>query len=99
MSLPDSNDYWWFPYPMSIQMQRSTKVGVREADAALSEIVEEALDFIYPGEDGVPPVANPQRALELYRAIVDWRFSCPSRIRLEEAVLPSAILLQCVPRA
>ncbi|KAK7908706.1 hypothetical protein PG985_016009 [Apiospora marii] len=93
MSLPDSKDYWWSRYPMSIQMQRSMKVETREADAALSEIVEETLDFIYPSEDGVPPVANPQRALELYRAIVDWRFSCPSRIRLEEAVLPSAILL------
>ena len=70
------------------------KVEIREVDARLSEIVEEALDFIYPDDGQTRPSSNPQRALELYRKLVDWKMSLPDRIRLEEAVLPPAILLQ-----
>ncbi|KAG7404013.1 Nitrogen assimilation transcription factor nit-4 [Fusarium oxysporum f. sp. rapae] len=93
LSPPDCIGYWWFPYPMSLQIQRAMQVEVRDADVKLSEIVEEALDFLYlePGQH--PPHTNPQRALELYDAFFDWKLSCPSRIRFEEAVLPSAILL------
>ena len=70
------------------------KVEVREVDVALSEIAEEVLDFLYPEEGEFPVIANPERALELYDAFVGWKISCPSRIRYEEAVLPSVILLQ-----
>jgi hypothetical protein len=93
LSLPTSSCNWWYPYPMSLQVQKSLKVEIREVDSLLSEVVEEALDFIYPDENGVPPSTNPQRALELYRRIVDWKQSCPSRLRIEDAVLPAAILL------
>ena len=79
---------------MSLQVQRSLQVELREVDVNLSEIVEEALNYIYPREGELPPLANPQRALELFDAFVDWKLSLPSRIRFEEAVLPSAILLQ-----
>ncbi|KAK2590141.1 hypothetical protein QQS21_012182 [Conoideocrella luteorostrata] len=92
LSLSKSSSYWWFPYPKSFQIQRSMKVEIREVDARLSEIVEDALDFIYP-QDGTSPAENPQLALKFYRAIAHWKQSCPSRIRFEEAVLPSAILL------
>ena len=79
---------------MSLNIQRSMRVEVREVDVTLSEIVEEALDFIYPEEGDPPPAANSTHALELYNAFLDWKLSCPSRIRFEEAVLPNAILLQ-----
>jgi hypothetical protein len=79
---------------MSLQVQKSLKVEIREVDALLSEVVEEALDFIHPDENGAPPSKNPQRALDFYRTIVNWKQNCPSPLRLEEAVLPAAILLQ-----
>jgi hypothetical protein len=70
------------------------QVEVRTVDVALSEIVEEALDFVYPEEGKLPPQANTQRALEIYDKFIAWKYSCPSRIRFEEATVPSAILLQ-----
>ncbi|SCV48593.1 uncharacterized protein FFB14_10462 [Fusarium fujikuroi] len=90
---PTSSCHWWYPYPMSLQVQKSLKVEIREADALLSEVVEEALDFIYPDENGAPPSKNPQLALEFYRIIVHWKQNCPNQLRLEDAVMPSAILL------
>ncbi|KAH7014447.1 nitrate assimilation regulatory protein nirA [Microdochium trichocladiopsis] len=85
--------YWWFPYPMSFDPQRSLQVEIREADVALSALAERAVDFVYPDEGGYPPTANPQLALEIYDALVQWKFSLPTRLRLEEATLPSEILL------
>ena len=79
---------------MSLQIQKSMLVELREADVVLSELAEDVLDFIYPEEGNRPPLADSQRALELYDALVEWKHSCPSGIRFEEAVLPSAILLQ-----
>lgn len=90
---PESSGFWWFPYPMSLKTQRSLKVEVREASVALAEIVEEALDFITPNEDSRPAVETPQRALELYDAIVRWKYSLPDRLRSEDAVLPNPIIL------
>ncbi|KAH7131630.1 putative C6 transcription factor [Dactylonectria estremocensis] len=78
---PDSVGYWWFAYPMFLQMQKSIQVEVREVDVLLSEIVEDALDFLHPEEGGLPPKASPNRALGF-------------RLRFEETVLPSVILLQ-----
>ena len=72
------------------------QVEIREVDVALSEIVEAALEFVYPELPNLPPASNPTRALELYDALVNWKFSCPDYIRFEEAVLPSIILLQWV---
>lgn len=92
----DSTGYWWFPYPVSLNSQRSMQVEVRDVDVMLSKIVEDVLDFLYPEEGNLPPLADPERALNLYDALIDWKLSCPSRIRLEEAVLPSTILLQLV---
>jgi hypothetical protein len=81
---------------MSVDAQRSMQVEVREADAQLSELVEEVSDFTHPeeGEDQLPPPASPERVLELYDAIVKWKLSLPARLRLEEAVMGSTILLQ-----
>lgn len=72
------------------------KVEVREADAYLSVIAEDVLDFLYPKPDGPsgPPTTNQQRAIDIYNSIVQWKFSLPPRLRLEEAIQPSAILLQ-----
>lgn len=72
------------------------KVEIREADCQLSELAEGALDYLYPIPDGSPdsPGANVARAIELYDALVHWKFSLPARLRLEDAILPSAILLQ-----
>ncbi|KAG4292508.1 hypothetical protein FPRO06_11996 [Fusarium proliferatum] len=91
--LPTSSSHWWYPYPISLQVQKSLKVEIREVDALLSEVVEEALDFIYPDENEAPPSKNPQLALQFYRSIVNWKQNCPNQLRLEDAVLPSAILL------
>ncbi|KXJ90100.1 nitrate assimilation regulatory protein nirA [Microdochium bolleyi] len=89
----DCAGYWWFPYPMSLDPQRSMQVEVRGADAALSALAERTVDFVYPDEGGYPPTANPQLALEIYDALVQWKFALPTRLRLEEATLPSEILL------
>jgi hypothetical protein len=71
-------------------------IEIREADCQLSEMAESTLDYLYPLPDGSPgpPVANVARAIELYDALVQWKFSLPARLRLEDATLPSAILLQ-----
>jgi hypothetical protein len=72
------------------------EVEIREVDCHLSEIAEDVLDYLYPIPNGSPgsPGANVRRVLELYDTLVQWKFSLPARLRLEDAVLPSAILLQ-----
>lgn len=67
------------------------KVIAREA-----EIVEEALDFITPNEGSRPAIEDPGRALQLYDAILDWKYPLPDRLRFEEAVLPSFVVVQSV---
>ncbi|XEV04549.1 hypothetical protein FSHL1_009836 [Fusarium sambucinum] len=93
LSNPDSVGYWWFPYPMSYQIQQSLQVEMRTADVELSEIAEETLDFIYPVEGQLPPQANTERALEIYDKYVAWKYSRPNRIRFADATVPSVILL------
>jgi hypothetical protein len=93
----NSAGYWWFPYPISLSAQKSMRVEIREVDVKLSELVEDTLDYLVQDSDAPSPITEPQRALELYDAFVHWRLTLPPRIRLEEAVLPSAILLQYVP--
>jgi hypothetical protein len=70
------------------------QVEIREVDVALTRIAEEALDFLYPEEGKQPATMNPSRAHVLYDAFVEWKFSCPERLRFEQAVLPSVLLLQ-----
>lgn len=77
-------------------MQRSMKVEIREVDCQLSEMAEEVLDYLYPfpGASSRLPVTDVKRAIKFYNMLVHWKFSLPARLRLEDAVLPSAILLQ-----
>ena len=96
LSKPESSGFWWSPYPMSLQTQRSLKVELREVDVTLAEIAEEALEFITPDENSRPATEHPTRALELYDAVIRWQYSLPDRIRFEEAALPSTILVQSV---
>lgn len=91
---PDCIGYWWSPYPLSLKQQPRMQVDIREADVALSELTEEVLDCIHPGEGVKDPLENPERALELYDAVVQWKTTLPQCLRLEVAVLPSAIMLQ-----
>lgn len=72
------------------------KIEIREADCQLSEMAEGALDYLYPLPDKSPDSsgATIARAIELYNTLVQWKFSLPARLRLEDAILPSAILLQ-----
>lgn len=72
------------------------KVIAREAEIGLAEIVEEALDFITPNEGSRPAIEDPGRALQLYDAILDWKYPLPDRLRFEEAVLPSFVVVQSV---
>src|SRR5688572_30530274 len=65
---PDCIGYWWYPYPMSIKSQPWMQVEIRELDALLSELVEEALDFLHPESHESSPLENPARALQLYDA-------------------------------
>ena len=74
------------------------KVEIREAQCKLAEIAEKVLDYLYPLADGPsgPPTTDPHRAVELYDTLVNWKLALPARLRLEDAILPSAILLQYV---
>ena len=94
MSQPSCSSYWWFPYPISLQSQPSLKIYGREAEVGLAEIVEEALNFLVPDQVSRPAVQNPKRAMELYESILKWKCSLPDPLRIEHAVLPSAILLE-----
>lgn len=96
LSQPDSVCYWWSPHSVSRRVQRSLKVEIREANSYLAEMAEDVLDYLYPLPDSPSggPTTNPQRAVELYLTLVQWKLSLPARLRLEDAVLPSAILLQ-----
>ncbi|EXM15838.1 hypothetical protein FoTM2_016920 [Fusarium oxysporum f. sp. vasinfectum] len=89
----DSPDYWWFPYPVSVVPQKSLKREIFAAECNLAEITEQILEFLIPLEDGVAPRRNIERALELYTKIVEWKFSLPERLKVENAVLPAAIVL------
>ena len=95
-SKEDSRNYWWFPYPMSLRTQPSMKVISREAEIGLAEIVEDALDFITPNEKSRPAIEDPGRALQLYDAVLDWKYSLPDQLRFEEVVLPSFVVVQLV---
>jgi hypothetical protein len=95
----ESISHWWFPYPISLKPQRSLKVEAREVEADLAEIVEEVQNFVFPDPadpESRPPTMNPQRALDLYNALIQWKFSLPQHLRFEEAVLPNVIILQYV---
>lgn len=96
LSNPNSSAHWWFPYPISLNIQKSMIVEIREVDAQLSEIVEDIVNFIYvdPNDDVYPPTSNPGRAVQLYNALVRWKLSLPPRLRVEDAVMPNAIVLQ-----
>jgi hypothetical protein len=74
------------------------KVEVREAQCKLAEIAEQVLDYLYPLADGSSrsPTTDPGRAVELYDTLIDWKLALPARLRLEDAILPNAILLQYV---
>lgn len=87
-------EYWWFPYPVSVAPQRSLKREIFDAECTFTELTEQVLDFIIPLEQGVSPSFNAGRALELYSALMEWKFSLPEPLRAENAVLPAAILLQ-----
>ncbi|KAJ4992891.1 hypothetical protein SVAN01_01595 [Stagonosporopsis vannaccii] len=91
---PDSACYWW-SYPNSQRIQRSMQVEIREANSYLAEIAEDVLDYLYPPSDASSghPTNNPQRAVELYDTLARWKLSLPARLRLEDAILPDAILL------
>lgn len=65
------SSFWWFPYPLTLQVQRPMKVDVRDVEFKLAVIAEEALELITLNEDASPAALNPQRALELYDAIID----------------------------
>lgn len=95
-SKKDSRNYWWFPYPISLRIQPSMKVVARTAEIELGEIVEQALDFITPNEKSRPAIENPGRALQLYDAILDWKYSLPDQLRFEEVVIPSFAVVQSV---
>jgi hypothetical protein len=92
----DSPLYWWHPCALSLSTQRSMKIEIRGADCELSEMAESTLDYLYASPNGSKgsPVVNIARAIELYDTLVQWKFSLPARLRLEDAILPSAILLQ-----
>ncbi|EXK77642.1 hypothetical protein FOQG_17662 [Fusarium oxysporum f. sp. raphani 54005] len=89
----DSPDYWWFPYPVSVVPQKSLKREIFAAECNLAEITEQVLEFLIPLENGVAPRRNIERAMELYTKIVEWKFSLPERLKVENAVLPAAIEL------
>ncbi|EGU87132.1 hypothetical protein FOPG_16446 [Fusarium oxysporum f. sp. conglutinans race 2 54008] len=89
----DNPGYWWFPYPVSVVPQNALKREIFDAECDLAEITEQILGFLIPLEEGWPPRRNTHRALELYTELTRWKYSLPERLRAENAVLPSAILL------
>ncbi|KAH7118129.1 hypothetical protein B0J13DRAFT_590204 [Dactylonectria estremocensis] len=93
LSNKDNPGYWWFPYPVSVVPQNGLKREIFGAECDLAEITEQVLDFLIPLEEGWPPRRNAHRALELYTELTRWKFSLPERLRAEDTVLPSAILL------
>lgn len=94
MSQSSCGSHWWFPYPISLQVQPSHKIEARQAEVGLAEIVEEVLDFLIPEEGSQPAVKDPGRAVKLYESILEWKYSLPDSLRIEQTVLPSAILLE-----
>jgi hypothetical protein len=74
--------------------QNALKGEIFDAECDLTEITEQILDFLTTLEAGWPPRRNTQRALELYTELTRWKYSLSERFRMENAVLPSAILLQ-----
>ncbi|KAH6949622.1 hypothetical protein DER45DRAFT_606568 [Fusarium avenaceum] len=85
--------YWWFPYPVSVVPQNALRGEIFDAECDLTELTEQIINFLTPLEEGWPPQRNTQRALELYKELTRWKYSLSERLRVENAVLPSAILL------
>ncbi|KAM0300145.1 hypothetical protein ACHAPM_006451 [Fusarium culmorum] len=89
----ESPEYWWFPYPVSVEPQRSLKRDIFDVECTFAEITEKVHEFIIPIEKGVSLSLNAERAVELYSQLMEWKFSLPEPLRAENAVLPAAILL------
>lgn len=94
LSKEETADHWWFAYPLSLTPQKSLKREIFASECELTEIIEDVLDFLDPRNGAPAPNENPQRALELYNKLIDWKFSLPDRLREENAVHPAAKLLQ-----
>jgi hypothetical protein len=90
----ENPEYWWFPYPVSAAPQRSFKSEILEAECNFTEITEQVLEFLIPIEEGTPVSCSAERAVELYSSLMEWKLSLPEELRAENAVLPTAILLQ-----
>ncbi|PHH83235.1 hypothetical protein CDD82_2846 [Ophiocordyceps australis] len=93
LSLPETQEYWWYAYPWAVLPQRSYKREIFAAECALVEIIQDILDFLNPLDPQPPPTANPARAMELHKQLVDWKLSLPKCIGVERAMVPAAILL------
>lgn len=65
-----------------------------DAECSLAEIVEEILEFQNTCKGQATSHENLIRAQGLYQRVIDLRYSLPVRLRPEDAIHPSAILLQ-----
>ncbi|PHH66131.1 hypothetical protein CDD81_194 [Ophiocordyceps australis] len=93
LSRQETPDYWWLAYPFRVLPQRSYKREIFAAECALTEIIEDILEFLIPLDHEESPRANPARAMDLYKRLVDWKLSLPDCIRVESTDVPAAILL------
>lgn len=87
-------DFWWFAYPVSALPQRSYKREIFMAECSLTMIIEDVLDFLIPEDENGPPSEDPDAALQLYERLIAWKYSLPEYLGVQNAQLPTAILLQ-----
>lgn len=72
------------------------KVEIKEFDVRLSEIVEDIFELFTSAEVKHPRSIREkcEQANHLYDKLHEWTLSLPPRLRVEDAALPRAILLQ-----
>ncbi|EXK78842.1 hypothetical protein FOQG_16508 [Fusarium oxysporum f. sp. raphani 54005] len=92
-SLPEeeSNDYWWFAYPVSLTPQMSFRKKIFEAECDLIEIFEDIMDFLVPRHSDADPFKAPDQVLKLYRRLIALKYSLPEFLQAESSTLPAAL--------
>jgi hypothetical protein len=94
LSHEDTPDHWCFAYPLGLTAEESMKREIIDAECSLAEIIEEILEFSAHLEGETPAVDSYPKAVELYSKIIHLKFSLPERLRAEDALHATAIILQ-----
>jgi hypothetical protein len=90
---PKGLSYWWFPYPVSLQAERSWYIEIFRAECDLADI---AAKVLATGTTGAANLASPDTdyILEVYYKLLNWKVSLSKHLQANSSTLPSVLIMQ-----